>query len=129
MAAIWTKGIIALGALAGMLLVFSLGYFKGAEDWDVYNATYEAVATVTQLRELREGRYHEAIRLLETDLNAQIAKRATYEQGLRFTRYFSSPSDEEKLLRLVAKYRQEFPVSPRDEAAQELIEELLRRYR
>jgi len=117
--------IAVVFALIGLIV----GYFKGAEDWAGYTASSEAIATVTTLRELREKQFNEAIRLLETELDTLIARRAIYEQGFRPLTYFSSDADEEKLMRQVAEYRRAHPSRAKDEPARLLIDDLLKKYR
>jgi hypothetical protein len=127
-----SKSVVIL-LVAGMVLsggvAFIAGYMKGAEDWAGYSAAGEAATTVTKLRDLRANKPELAIRSLEADLDAQIARRDIYESGTRPIKYFLGAGQvDSKLLKDVAEYRRSNPSMSKNEAAQRQIADFLTRY-
>lgn len=97
---------ILIAGIAGAVI----GYLKGAEDWAGYTAAAEAATTVTKLRELRAKNSDSVLRLLESELDGQIARRSVYEDGVRPVKYLSAGGlDDERLMRDVMEYRRAYP--------------------
>ena len=118
--------VIGLIAIVSAVAGLAVGYFKGAEDWAGYTSLSEAASTVTQLKELREKRVAVAIRLLETELDSLVVRRAIYEQGFRPMKYLSSRAEDDRFIRSVAEYRRTYPSPSNDESVRLFTDELLK---
>jgi hypothetical protein len=102
--------------LATAYLSAALGYLLGGPQYDAMYSPSEAAVIVTVLRNLREHNAEPGtLRLLESSLDSEIVKHATFSPALaRFLDVFSLIGDSNDeasrgLMAHVAAYRSEFP--------------------
>lgn len=123
------KIVLALCLITVSLICgFVFGWLSGTKDTFYMSSLKDGITTVSVLRDIRNGKNEDAIKLLEITLDKDIVEHSSSKTYHILGLFPILPNWGAPMMSTIAKYRKEYPTQITDATVKKKIEKILASY-